>query len=272
MALVGWPQRIILDRKRKAPRAAGGVLSATSAQAFHPVAENQSSICKPLPIYKSLVGQPELSKQLDSSDSRWCCWGPRGSNICCSALNSAQCGLQIVANHIVAGKEVTGGALHASLDHMQESGPGGAGFATEAPTETLVVTVFHVLSCMDRIRPAKTQCWRRSIELLRLATARRAAIKSAGLAEGRPHVSPASLQDRPCHAVPSRDAGVWPQAVPVYGPGDTPGSPGVGLLATASGPVALVGPTVHCARGALLQARLNALNLRVPDLDPALTL
>ncbi len=44
--------------------------------------------------------------------------------------------------------------------------------------------------------------------------------------------------------------------MPVYAPGDAPGAPGVGLLASASGPVALVGPPVHCAPGALLQARL----------------
>ena len=45
------------------------------------------------------------------------------------------------------------------------------------------------------------------------------------------------------------------QAVPMYAPGDAPGAPGVGLLASASGPVALVGPTVHCTPGALMQAR-----------------
>ena len=53
-------------------------------------------------------------------------------------------------------------------------------------------------------------------------------------------------------------ANIWilrAQAMPVYVPGDAPGAPGVGLLASASGPVALVGPAVHCAPGALLQAR-----------------
>ena len=57
---------------------------------------------------------------------------------------------------------------------------------------------------------------------------------------------------------------LWVQAVPVYGLGDAPGAPGVGLLASASGPVALVGPTLHCAPEALLQVRVCALAMTSP--------
>ena len=46
--------------------------------------------------------------------------------------------------------------------------------------------------------------------------------------------------------------------MPLYEPGDAAGAPGVGLLASASGPVALLGAAVHCAPGALLQARSRA--------------
>ena len=52
-----------------------------------------------------------------------------------------------MANHIVMGKDLTWAALQASASNPQESGVGGAGFSTLAPTEKLVVTASYVLAC-----------------------------------------------------------------------------------------------------------------------------